>query len=396
MDQINQASTHDALTRTRLQLHGIAECLLAGPEHRATGEIALAVRPGGFATTAKPRLALSGLEIVSDERRVPAEGTFANLADALGVEFGAPTLGYADGSGAEPDDVIDLDPAATRLIEDWFALSDAALRVLDPDQTPVLWPEHFDVAIELDDHTFGSSPGDDHHPTPYAYLSTRGSDGSDFFNAPFGALRDHTQITGVDDLVAFWREGRDRLGAARSGKVLWHLTMSLDGFIAGPHHEMGWMAGFDFTPGLVERYVAGTGAILAGRRGFDAGQRDDLDRDAAPYGGAWSGPIFVLTHHLEDAAPQDGITFLNCDIAEAVRIGLEAAGGKDLEVFGSDLARQCLERGLIDEFHVHLAPVMLGDGIRLLDAPGIDPVRWERIVEADSGAQVLDLRYRGV
>jgi dihydrofolate reductase len=63
-------------------------------------------------------------------------------------------------------------------------------------------------------------------------------------------------------------------------------------------------------------------------------------------------------------------------------------------VFGADLARQCMERGLLDEFHVHLAPVMLGDGIRLLDAPGIGPVRWERILDSGSGAQVLDLRYR--
>ncbi len=92
----------------------------------------------------------------------------------------------------------------------------------------------------------------------------------------------------------------------RTGKALWHLTMSLDGFIAAPNHEMGWMAGLSFTPGLVDRYVAGTGAILAGRRGFDAGI--DNDPDAAPYGGAWSGPIFVLTHHPKDAAPHDGIT----------------------------------------------------------------------------------------
>jgi len=158
----------------------------------------------------------------------------------------------------------------------------------------------------------------------------------------------------------------------RTGKVLWHLTMSLDGFIAGPNHEMGWMAGFDFTPGLVDRYVAGTGAILAGRRGFDAG----VDADptfAAPYGGAWSGPMFVLTHHPEDATPHEGMVFIDCDIVEAVQTALGAAGGKDLEVFGADLARQCLERGLIDEFHVHLAPVMLGDGLRFLHARGIDP-----------------------
>jgi dihydrofolate reductase len=178
----------------------------------------------------------------------------------------------------------------------------------------------------------------------------------------------------------------------QTGRVLWHLTMSLDGFIAGPNHEMEWMAGLDFTPGLVDRYVEGTGAILAGRRGFDAGI--GTDPPAAPYGGAWTGPIFVLTHHPEDAPAHDGITVLDCDLAEAVAIGLAAAAGKDLEVFGADVARQCLEHGLIDEFHVHLAPVMLGDGIRLLTAPGIDPVRWQRIVDPDSGAQVLDLRYR--
>lgn len=45
------------------------------------------------------------------------------------------------------------------------------------------------------------------------------------------------------------------------------------------------------------------------------------------YGGAWQGPVFVLTHHPEDAQPADGVTFLSCDVAEAVRIGLEAAGG---------------------------------------------------------------------
>ena len=94
------------------------------------------------------------------------------LAAELGVDFGAPTLGYADRSGARATDVVDLDPTMSKIIVDWLELSDTALRRLDPDRTPILWPEHFDVAIELGGHTFGSSPGDDHHPTPYAYIST--------------------------------------------------------------------------------------------------------------------------------------------------------------------------------------------------------------------------------
>ena len=87
--------------------------------------------------------------------------------------------------------------------------------------------------------------------------------------------------------------------------------------------------------------------------------------------------MFVLTHHPEDAQPADGVTFLSCDVAEAVRIGLEAAGGMNLEVFSPTIGRQLLERGLIDQIDLHIAPVLLGAGIRLLDKPGGDPVRLE-------------------
>ena len=54
------------------------------------------------------------------------------------------------------------------------------------------------------------------------------------------------------------------------GKVLWHFTMSLDGFVAGPNHEMDWMTGVSHRPGLVEEYAKTTGAVLGGRKGWDA------------------------------------------------------------------------------------------------------------------------------
>ena len=57
---------------------------------------------------------------------------------------------------------------------------------------------------------------------------------------------------------------------ATGGKVLWHFTMSLDGFVAGPNHAMDWMTGISFRPGLVEEYVETTGAVLGGRDGWDA------------------------------------------------------------------------------------------------------------------------------
>lgn len=171
-----------------------------------------------------------------------------------------------------------------------------------------------------------------------------------------------------------------------AGKVLWHFAMSLDGFVAGPNHSMDWMDGSN-RPGLIEEYVETTGAVLGGRDGWDA-----YPNPGAIYGGAWQGPLFVLTHHPEDAQAVDGVTFLNCDVAEAVRIGLEAAAGKNLEVFSPSIGRQLLDRGLIDEIDLHVLPVLLGDGIRLFDNPAGSPIRLELVNGAPS-AQV-NLRYR--
>jgi dihydrofolate reductase len=173
-----------------------------------------------------------------------------------------------------------------------------------------------------------------------------------------------------------------------AGKVLWHFTMSLDGFVAGPNHNMDWtMTGISSRPGLVEEYIETTGAVLGGRDGWDAAG------DSRPYGGAWDGPIFVLTHHPEDATPADGVTFLNSDPAEAVRIGLAAAGGKNLEVFSPTIGRQLLELGLIDEIDLHIAPILLGEGIRLYDNPGGKPIRLHRLGDGDPTAAV-NVRYR--
>jgi len=144
---------------------------------------------------------------------------------------------------------------------------------------------------------------------------------------------------------------------------------------------------FSFRPGLVDEYVETTGAVLGGRDGWD------VAGDSRPYGGAWDGPIFVLTHHPEDAKPADGVTFLNCGPAEAVRIGLEAAGGKNLEVFSPTIGRQLLELGLIDEIDLHIAPILLGEGIRLYDNPGSKPIRLNLDCEGDPTSAV-NVRYR--
>jgi dihydrofolate reductase len=175
-----------------------------------------------------------------------------------------------------------------------------------------------------------------------------------------------------------------------AGKVLWHFTVSLDGFVAGPGHAMEWMTGLSFRPGLVEEYAGTTGAVLGGRDGWDA-----FPDAGGIYGGAWQGPVFVLTHHPEDVRPAPGVTFLNCDAAEAVRIALTAADGKNVEVLSPTIGRQLLERGLIDEIDLHIAPVLLGDGIRLFDNPGGVPVRLE-LLNGDDRTATLDVRCRPV
>jgi dihydrofolate reductase len=175
-----------------------------------------------------------------------------------------------------------------------------------------------------------------------------------------------------------------------AGKVLWHFTMSLDGFVAGPNHALDWMAGTAFRPGLIAEYAETTGAVLGGRDGFDA--YPDV---SSVYGGAWTGPVFVLTHHPEDAQPSEGVTLLTCDLAEAVRIALDAAGGKNVEVFSADIGRQLLALGLIDEIDLHIAPVLLGDGVRLFDNVGGSAVRLELLV-GDDPAATVDVRYRPV
>jgi dihydrofolate reductase len=125
-----------------------------------------------------------------------------------------------------------------------------------------------------------------------------------------------------------------------AGKVLWNFLMSLDGFVAGVNHDMGWMTGFTVGPGVIVEYIETTGAVLAGRDGFDS-----AIGDSRPWGGRWKGPIFVLTHHPEDAPSPPDITFLSCPVEEAVRIGLEAAGGRHLGVFSPTVGAQLLDLG---------------------------------------------------
>jgi hypothetical protein len=199
---------------TRRSLHGLAELVLAGPQYRACGRIELRASPDGFATVAQPHARLDGVELVAGNQRLPVNGrTYSELAAAIGVTASALDDVYSEGPGCDVDDVCELDPEAVQEIAWAFELGDVTLRRLAPSATPVLWPEHFDIAIDLDRVNFGVSPGDDFLPEPYAYVGPWQRTGLDeeFWNAPFGAARPLTQLPRAEALLAFFTAGRDRL-----------------------------------------------------------------------------------------------------------------------------------------------------------------------------------------
>jgi hypothetical protein len=207
------------LAATRAALHGVAELLLAGPQHRTHGTIRLRVVPGGFATVAGPELRVDVGALVAGDRRVALAGTTYGRAGAeVGVEAGAPVGVYREGSGARPDDPVDIDPATAAHLAGCFALGDRALRRFAADQTPVLWPEHFDVGITVDEVNYGVSLGDAAIVEPYAYVGPWQPRTGDFWNVPFGAARPLRELPDEDAVAAFFTRGRERAGQDRPAR----------------------------------------------------------------------------------------------------------------------------------------------------------------------------------
>ena len=207
-------------------------------------------------------------------------------------------------------------------------------------------------------------------------------------------------------------------------KVTADISMSLDGFVAGPnptleeplgeggerlhdwviatepwreaHGLSGGETGIDAD--VMADAIGKVGATVMGRRMFSGG--------AGPWAGdpkadGWWGddppfhhPVFVLTHHERDPVPKQGgttFTFVTGGIEAAHEKARSAAGDKDVAVAGGAMAiRQFLEAGFIDELQVHVAPVLLGGGVRLFDDVRNAPFGFEytRVLESASAAHL--------
>jgi dihydrofolate reductase len=161
-------------------------------------------------------------------------------------------------------------------------------------------------------------------------------------------------------------------------KMLYSATMSLDGFIAGPGGDMSWLTEHIGPNPTVPEVIAKIGALLVGNRTF----RGDDPHKGTPaegkaFGGGWSGPQFVLTHNPPGTSEPD-VTFVG-DLASGVAAAKAAAGDKYVNVLGANVAHQLIDAGLLDEMLIFIAPVLLGDGVRLFDRPGGTNVKLERL-----------------
>jgi hypothetical protein len=194
---------------TRHSLHGAAELLVAGPRYAAGGSMRLRAGADGILAWDEPPVLLTAGTLVVGSRQVPLDGsTYVEAGEAAGLVAHPLDDVYHDGPHVAPTDVIELDPDAAQVVVDSLARGNRGLRALVPSAEPVLWPEHFDVAISVDGVNYGVSPGDGFLDEPYAYVGPHEPRSGAFWNAPFGAVRALADVVDDESLVAFFDDGR--------------------------------------------------------------------------------------------------------------------------------------------------------------------------------------------
>jgi dihydrofolate reductase len=194
-------------------------------------------------------------------------------------------------------------------------------------------------------------------------------------------------------------------------KVITGATMSLDGYIAGPQESgfdllFQWYANGDVelpsaSPDVPANHISAASAALVGPEWQAAGALV-VGRHLYDMTKAWGGrhplgvPTVVLTHHRPLDRPEDdeNFVFVTTGIEDAVARAKELAGEKNVMVNGGEMARQCLEAGLVDEVGVELVPVVLGGGKTLFGELAVAPVQFEGPTVVVEGKGVTHLRYR--
>ena len=162
-------------------------------------------------------------------------------------------------------------------------------------------------------------------------------------------------------------------------QVICDMSMSLDGYVTGPHdsrenpfgdgagglHDWLFVAATDVDRAILQEMVDGVGAIVMGRRSFDKNEGDGGWGDGGPAGDV---PCFVVTHHRPTASYPGVFTFVTDGPAAAIEQAARVAGDKVVGLHGATVMQQALPLGLVDELRVHVIPVLLGGGTPLFAA----------------------------
>ena len=174
-------------------------------------------------------------------------------------------------------------------------------------------------------------------------------------------------------------------------------TLSLDGFMNDRNGDVGRLYP-DFEAlritEMLQEEIRTTGAVVMGRHAYDMAQGDLT-------GYEYQVPIFVLTHHVPDTEIKGvndrlTVTFITDGIERAIEQAQAAAGNKHVMVVGgANTAQQCLRAGLVDEIHIGVVPVLLGEGLRFFAPEDIEQVKLEKLRVFESPTRT-DIWFRVV
>jgi dihydrofolate reductase len=191
------------------------------------------------------------------------------------------------------------------------------------------------------------------------------------------------------------------------GKVIYDISMSLDGFIAGANvrPEAGWAGlgdggerlhdwGFNSADPrnreIEEALLATTGAVIVGRTTYNL---SILNWGADGPTGAARVPTVVVSHSVPQDIPDGGVYTFVDSVEAALETAKKAAGDKDVVIQGGNIAQQFITLGLVDEIFIHLVPVLFGSGTRLIEELGGEHVQLET-TEVIETKEAIHLRFR--
>jgi len=190
------------------------------------------------------------------------------------------------------------------------------------------------------------------------------------------------------------------------GKVVFDISMSLDGFITGANArpEAGWAGLGDGGEQLhdwafnspdprsreIVEWYATTGANIFGRTGYN---HSIINWGADGPTGAARIPTVIVSHSVPQDIPASGVYTFVDSVEAAFETAQKLAGDKDVAIMGANVAQQFLKRGLIDEVSIHLVPVLFGSGTRLFEGLDSEHISLE-MIEVIQTAEAIHLRFR--